>query len=76
MVYLKSVLAGMFVALLAICLFALVAVAALVVTNQDPSGSLGIAREIVGVQAALPVLIVALVGFVAGFSWQFRQAPR
>jgi hypothetical protein len=82
MIYLKSVLAGIAVAIGVVFASAfLVAVATfawLQFEMRRDSGGGGIGAVSAGIAEGLVVLalILGLVGFVAGFRWQFRRASR
>jgi hypothetical protein len=72
MIYLKSVAAGVAGSLLAVILLVILEALAFTIAASWQSRTTG-SGGIAGVSSAMPVLIAAVAGFVAGFWWMFRK---
>ncbi len=81
MIYIKSVVAGLVSALAVVVRFMLLVLIStdawlrFQVWRQQRQGSGGLGAVSVGVSETV-VILLALVGFAAGFWWEFRRASR
>jgi hypothetical protein len=76
MIYIKSILAGLVAAVAAALIYVLVTVVlpivfAMLMSNASGSGGGAFVSTAEG-----PLLGMALIGFIAGFAWEFRRASR
>jgi hypothetical protein len=72
MIYLKSVATGVVASLLAVVLLVVLEAAAFAVATSWQSRTTG-SGGIAGVSSAMPIVIAAIAGFIAGFWWMFRR---